>query len=75
MDREGAGELMDRISRIYASQPVSQEAESVLVEFSDEIAAAIRKAKAGGILQGFLVSVLAGHFVQETNTLNGMTGE
>lgn len=66
---------MDKVSRIYSSKPVSQEAECTLVTFSEEIAAAVQKAKDAGILQGFLVSILAGHFVQETNVLNGMAAE
>lgn len=66
---------MDRVSRIYSAKPVSEEAEQALVIFSEDMAAAIQKAKESGILQGFLVSVLAGHFVQETNVLNGMAAE
>ncbi|MFE1815618.1 hypothetical protein [Metapseudomonas otitidis] len=63
------------LSRIYSSQPVSEEAERTLVVFSEEIASAISKAKEAGILQGFLVSILAGHFIQETNTLNSTAAE
>lgn len=54
------------ISRIYSAQPVSEEASAALVEFANEMAAAINKAKQAGILQGFLVATLAGHFQQET---------
>ncbi|MFP5422664.1 MAG: hypothetical protein ACLGID_14505 [Gammaproteobacteria bacterium] len=57
---------MTAISRIYSAQPVSEEANAALVEFANEVAAAITKAKQAGILQGFLVATLAGHFHQET---------
>ena len=57
---------MTKVSQIYCSQPVSEEATNALVAFADEIATAINKAKASGILQGFLVSTLHAHAHQET---------
>lgn len=64
-----------RVSRIYSAKPVSEEAEQALVAFDEDLASAIRKAKDAGILQGFLVSMLAARFIEETNTLNSMTSE
>lgn len=66
---------MDRISRIYSAKPVSEDAESTLIAFDSAIREAIQTAREAGILQGFMVSILAGYFIQETNTLNGMTAE
>lgn len=63
---------MEKVSRIYSSQPVSEEANAALTALGDEIAAAIAKAKKAGILQGFLVATLAGHFHQETATMISM---
>lgn len=67
--------MATQISRIYSAKPVSEEAEQALVAFDEDLAAAIRKAKESGILQGFLVSMLAARFIEETNTLNSMTAD
>lgn len=57
---------MTKVSQIYCSQPVSEEANKALAEFAEELAAAVSKAKRSGILLGFLVATLHAHAHQET---------
>lgn len=57
------------VSRLYSSQPVSEEVSTALEELAGALAEAIQKAKRTGVPQGLVVAILAGHFHQETGNM------
>ncbi|RFD33853.1 hypothetical protein CER19_02510 [Pseudomonas sp. GL93] len=60
---------MSNVTRLHHALPISQDINKALTDLDSAIAKAIDAAKAAGLPQGFVVSLLHGYAQQQTSIM------